>query len=126
MVCEVLAHLSVGKLPLRGPCLRHRGRRQLLVRRNPATCRYFNETATSNSNPRVYVNGCSGFSIEEAQMDTYDMYGAYYNYATISPDICPTGWRVPNSATFNPFFGGALLHGGSGKTSGTVEEPAVA
>ena len=51
------------------------------------------ETATSNSNPRVYVNGYSGSSIEEAQqLDTYDMYGAYYNYATISTmDVCPSG-----------------------------------
>jgi len=86
-----------------------------------------NETATSNSNPRVYVNGYSGSSIEEAQqMDTYDMYGAYYNYATISTmDICPTGWRVPNSATFNRIFSGVEPYytaGGSMKTSGTVEE----
>ena len=85
------------------------------------------ETATSNSNPRVYVNGYSGSSIEEAQqLDTYDMYGAYYNYATISTmDVCPSGWRVPNSGTFNRIFAGVESYttaGGSMKTSGTLEE----
>ena len=64
--------------------------------------------------------------LRRQQLDTYDMYGAYYNYATISTmDVCPSGWRVPNSGTFNRIFAGVESYttaGGSMKTGGTLEE----
>lgn len=85
-----------------------------------------NELSTSNSNPRVYVNGYNGSNVAEAQqMETYDLYGAYYNYATISNmDICPAGWRVPNNLTFQQIFVDTEPYytaGGSMKTAGTIE-----
>ena len=67
-------------------------------------------------NPRFYVYGYEGYDVNVAKTTSaYDLHGVLYNHKAISNfNVCPAGWRVPQSGDFITLIdhlGGDLVAG---------------